>query len=522
MSAFDNYDDWLKQQQGGVQGGGAFSNYPPAQGAQTPTPSPLTTSAPPGPQAPGGAGQGPQAASPGAPSWLPGSQTLSDMTRTFQDAMTFGGADYATAKVGAALHSLLGLPSIPDVDQMRAQTAAASAALPLPLRVAAEGAGYAMGPGAGAEALGLRSGAGLLGGAWRGALEGGAAGGLGAWGHGDNPIVGTAEGLAGGAAGGALASSVLNPLSNWGATKLGQATGALNAPGAITSAAKGVRDDAYDALKDVTYEPTLGPDALMPALQGIKNGVSAIDPAGNLSANSRSVAALDALIGRTASPANKTQTAESILSTIDKVSGYQGPMGGAENDIAPVIKTGLQNYLQNANPTSAHSAGDALDLIQAAKDAHQTYKNALSLQNMSQSLAGFGQSPGPQAQKLAETWYNDPSSPEYQALSKIANAGGGGMGAYNVMHMIDPVLGYVGASMGGGPGALAGEIAGHAMKPTIGSILTAGQRRATQGAISDAYQPLVGQSGPRITPNAGNALLALMFGAGSAGQWLGQ
>ena len=339
-----------------------------------------------------------------------------------------------------------------------------------------------------------------------GGIVGGTAAGAGigavsAFGHDQNLGVGAAEGAAAGL-GGTLVGKALSPAWNAVANRVGKWTGALSTPEAITGALKGARDDAYDALKNVTYEPTQGPDALLPALQGIKQGVAAIDPAGNLSANSRSVAALDALINRTADPLNPHQTAESILSTRDLLSKFQGPTGGAENDIAPVIKTGLDNYLENANPSSLHDAGDAVGMIQKAKDAHQLYANARDLQQAGESLKGFGSSPAGWAQNTAESFYNNPKDPRYQALARVAKyAGGdpGGQSTYGLVHgIVHPAI--EGAAFATLPPGIAPAAAAAATylgaKPAIGAALGGRQTARTMDAISQAYPSLTGLVGP--------------------------
>ncbi len=155
--------------------------------------------------------------------------------------------------------------------------------------------------------------------------------------------------------------------------------------------------------------------------------------------------------------------------------------------------------------------GEALSVIQAARQAHQASANADALQKMSENLTGWGTSPAGQAKSIAQQFYPNPKSDEYQTLQKIAQAaGGGGQTAYNLMHMIDPVLGFAGASAFGGPGEIGAEIAGHALKPTLGKTLGYLQKQATQKAINQAYPTLAGGFQTSYYPQDGSALLTLL------------
>ena len=183
------------------------------------------------------------------------------------------------------------------------------------------------------------------------------------------------------------------------------------------------------------------------ALDPISSDIALSDPAGELTANApRSMAALSSLQKLTSN--NPTQTAHSIVTTLDRLRDIRGPTAGAENDVAPLIESRLNNFLASADPVNPDLApGAAAGMIKAAKDAHQVYSNARDLQQWSQSLKGFGSSPAGPAQRVAETYYNNPNDPRYKALANIVqSAGGSGQTAYNLMHMIDPILGYVGAS----------------------------------------------------------------------------
>ena len=390
-----------------------------------------------------------------------------------------------------------------DLAEERAKTAASGERIGPVASTVANMVGYAP--------LGELGIAGRLGGGVLGtAAEGMTAGGLAAAGHDENVPLGMAVGGGSGLGLGAATKYVVNPIATAGANWLGKATGALPTPAAITSALKADRDVKYDALKDVFYHPL---DVQLNALDPIANDIAVSDPAGELTANApRSMAALSSLQKLTTE--NPTQTAHSILTTLDRLRDSQGPTAGAENDVAPIIEGRLNNFLASANPVNPDLApGAAAGMIKAAKDAHQVYSNADDLQQWSQGLKGFGSSPAGPAQKVAETYYNNPNDARYKALANIAQAAGGsGQTAYNLMHMIDPILGYVGASVGGGPGAIAGEIAGHMLKPNVAAALTGARQRGTQRAIAAAYPALTGEGPTAYSPDFGQAIRALVFG----------
>jgi hypothetical protein len=526
------------------------------QDGQTRPPSPLTTSAPISPATPGGAGQGPGNIFTRAAADQPASFTqaqgdpsslgqmgafdpraansswsdflLAHMAEAGKGAKQIGQSadDYVRAatntfglgdRLAAGMNTLTGVGG-GDLAMQRAETAAANERLGPAVSAAANMTGY--GP---LASLGIagRAGAGVLGRIAGSGVETAAGGAIGGAAQSQSPTWGgVAEDAAKGAAlqgaigvGSGAAGAIVNPLARMALGRIPVSPLAANSPAAVTAALKDTRDQAYAGLKDVFYNP----NDLAPHLDGAVSDIQAADPAGELTAGApRSMAALNGLMDRVTDPSNPTQTAHSVLSTIDKLSDIQrGPNSGAENDIAPLIKDRLNDFLQTANPVNPDlGPGAAAKMISNAQGAHQLYANARDLQGMSQNLSGFGTSPAGQARKISDSFYTNPNTPQYQALSNIALAGGGGQTAYNVMHMVDPLLGYAGASVGGGPGALAGEIVGHAMKPTIGSMLAAGQQAKVQAAIANAYPTLTGGRtvGAPQAPNPAAALRALLFG----------
>jgi hypothetical protein len=421
-------------------------------------------------------------------------QTLSDATRAAQDAMTFGLVDKYLPGVSA---------------QAQADTAAAKQRLGA-WSVLPEMAGYAVGPGE----LGL---AGKLGGGILGAAgEGAAAGGLGAFGHDESVAGGVMSGAAIGGAGGLASKAIVNPALGAIMGKTGGDT-----PAAITSSLKDDRDTAYAKLKDVFYKP----NDLLDAMDQAKADIHASDPGGDLvAAAPRSMAAFNSLYTRAADTAvNPTQTAHGILTTIDKLNDIQRNPG-PENDIAPVIKDRLNTFLQTANPVNAGlGPGDAWQMLEAAKAAHQQFSNARDLQQWGESLKGFGASPAGPAQNVAESFYNDPNSQAYQALSRIANAGGapGGQNAYTLTHgVVHPLVesaAFAALPPGVAPLAAAGATFLGA-KPALGAALGARSRSSVQNAINAAYPTLTGRSfTPPTNPDAGAALRALLLGPAASG-----
>ena len=422
-------------------------------------------------------------------------QAADDYARAVTDAATFGGADRLAAYMGGT-----------DLADERAKTAASHARLGL-MDYPASAIGYAAVPGTGASGIAGKLGGGVMG----TALEGAAAGGLSGAGHGDgyfDTALGAAAGAAGGGVLGGATKYVAGPLATLGANAYGKATGLLSDPADVTANALAARTKAYDALKDTPLD--IGDTRQ--ALQGVRDTVEKMDPTGGFQKNApRSMAILDNLQDHVAN--NNSVSAHDLVALgLDKLRNIPDTAAaGGENELKGPIQTGLQNFLE-----SGPAAGQLAD----AQDAHKHfYANAKALQDWSQSLKGFGQSPAGGAQALAEKFYPDPTSKQYQALANIAQtAGGGGQSAYNLMHLIDPLLAAGGAAVGGPGGAMAGEMAGHLAKPTLGAALAGLQRGATQRAIGGAYPALTGADPSLWSPDFSPAARALMFGkAASSG-----
>ena len=444
---------------------------------------------------------------------------LHGASRTLDDLATFGFAD----KGQGALDQAIG--SGPSTAQLRADTNAAYAANPAIVNAGLGAATYGMGPGE--LGIATRLGGGVLGSGAEG-LTAGALAGAGksdpqTWGGlGKDALTGGAIGGVTGLGLGAVGKYVLNPIVNAVANKVGSATGPLSQPADITATAKAAKDAAYGALDQPKYDQT----ELMNHLDDIKSDLYANDPDGTLPKSApRSMKAFNDLYTQTATAPYKTQTASSILTAIQKLDSVQGHSAGAENDVAPFLQDRLSSIFDNLDPVTAHSPADVRQMLDSANDAQKTFANARDLQQWSQSLKGFGSSPAGPAQKVAETFYPDPSSPQYQALSKIALAGGGGMSPYGAMHAMAPVVDLATAGAGGlvgGPaGAVIGEHAGNLvnyglLKPAAGAALGAMSKAATQRAINAAYPALTGQSVRFPAMNLSPALRAIIFGTAAS------
>jgi hypothetical protein len=427
-------------------------------------------------------------------------QAAKDYGRAIFDTGTFGyGNDIQAALSGNT------------PEQERAETAAAHQRLG-GMDYAANAVGYAP-----TASLGIagRLGGGVLGTAAEGAL----ASGVGAAGHGEDVgnVAGSAlAGAAGGGVLGGLSKYIINPVAGGIANKF-DGGAAANPAADITSAAQDAKTAAYDKLKDTMYNPA----DVMSGLQNAGKELSLNDPGGDLArAAPRSMAELTKLGNQVQT--SPTTTAHGILSSIQNLDGIQGPMGGGENAVAPVIQKHLQNILDNVDPVATTSTGATADLA-AATAANKTYKNAQGLQQAAESLKGFGQSPASWAQNTAESFYNDPSSPEYKALSKIATAAGGapaGQTAYSASHIAHPLVeGGLMAGLGAPAGAvLAPAVMYGAVKPSLGAALGRMQKSGTTAAINAAYPALTGQAiKPPGAPDVSQALRALLFGSAASG-----
>jgi hypothetical protein len=343
---------------------------------------------------------------------------------------------------------------------------------------------------------------------------GGGAGYAGGVGRGDaSPLTDAVMGAGGAGLGTAAGKTILGPLANWGAkgaTALGQKLGFLDNPADVTAATKAARDAAYDTMKNTSLD--IGDTRQ--ALQGVRNAVNAMDPTGGFQKNApRSMAILDNLQDFAAN--SNDITAHDLVSLgLDKLRNIPDTAAaGGENELKPAIQKGLENFLDS---------GPAAGQLDAARDAHATYKNAQALQQWSQGLKDFGSSPASAAQDAAQTFYSDPAKKaQYDALARIANAGGGGQSAWGLMHAAHEPIDMAAAAAGLGhmAGPVGAAVSYGAFKPAASALLKRGQAGAVQDAIASAYPALTGRTTAFQTPEAfGEAMRQLMLSRAAAGR----
>ena len=490
-----------------------------AQGApaQTPSPPPTSTSSPISPSSPGGVGQpGPSSFD---PSWQPSGNALwdflsrpraqtegvgqaaNDAVRAITDAATFGYADRLAAYMGGT-----------DLQQERDQTQAAHQRLGL-MDYPASGLGYAAVPGTG-----------VLGGV-RGAIaEGVGAGALGAYGHDQNVAGGAIAGGLGGLAGGALGKAA-GGIAN----KVVGGPDINAAAGDITSALEADTTAKFKKADDVFYPATGRANPVFDATTNASNDIDTQWPGLGTQNNApQSMAVLKNLRNQAeaAQSGSQVQTGGDILTAIQKLDRIQRASRGTPEDaVAPIIQQHLQNVLDTVQPiTPGQSAGYGAQVIADANAAHKLSSNAADLQQMAQSLRGFGQSPASTAQSIAEKWYNNPNLPEYKALSNIANSGGapGGQSGYTVTHgIVHPIV--EGLALAALPPAVAPAAAAAAtfmgIKPLLSKGLGAGSTASQLNSIYKAYPTLTGrQFTPPAGPDPGAALRALILGQAASNQ----
>lgn len=490
--------------------------------AQTPTPPPAATSAPISPSSPGGVGQSSSGQAPASsfdPSWKPSGNALwdflsrpraqtegvgqaaNDVVRSLTDVATFGGADRLAAYMGGT-----------DLAQERAETQAAHQRLGL-MDYPVAGLGYAAVPGTG-----------VLGGV-RGAItEGVGAGVLGAYGHDQNVTAGALTGGLGGLAGGALGKAA-GGIAN----KIIGPPDINAAAGDITSALQADTKAKFKKADDVFYPATGKANPVFDATTNASNDIDTQWPGLGTQNNApQSMSVLNKLRmqASAAQSGSQVQTGGDILTAIQKLDRIQRASRGTPEDaVAPIIQQHLQNVLDTVQPiTPGQPAGYGAQVIAEANAAHKLSSNAADLQQMAQSLRGFGQSPASTAQSIAEQWYNNPNLPQYKALSNIANAGGapGGQSSYTMTHgIVHPLV--EGLALATLPPGIAPTAAAAAtfmgVKPALNAALGAGSKAAQLNEIYRSYPTLTGrQFTPPTGPDPGAALRALILGQAASNQ----
>jgi hypothetical protein len=471
MGAFDDYQP---------PKGGAFGDYqPPGQPAAS-GPPPAAVAA----QLANGA-----TSAEDSPNWIPGYQTLHNVNRTFEDAFSMGTLD----KLGGWLTG----------QDERAKTVAARQAIGPVASTAADALGYAMGPGKiigaglGAAGLGAKPVLGAM-------AEGGLAGAGGAAGHDQNIGTGAALGVGGGllgAAAGGIVNKIATPLAN----AFGKVTGALSKPQDVVDSLSAAEKAAYKPLDSIEYH---GAD-IGTNLQNTANDINAAGGSNALDRAKSVNAEITGLGNLTSASASDIQAAQARLRSIAAKSPRL-----EDQRFGNVFADGLDDLHQNVQPLAGGQAGDAAAILAQAKPLTGQRKNAEFLQDAAQGLKDFGASPAGDAQRIAQKFY-EPGDPEYDALAKIAMAGGGsGITPWAMMHAAHPLLeaGAVGMAGHGLPAtALTAAVANLGLKPGASAIMKAGQQRAVQGAITSAYPALTGMN-TAYAPNVSPAMRALIFG----------
>lgn len=334
-------------------------------------------------------------------------------------------------------------------------------------------------------------------------VEGALGGGLAAAGHGDNVTAGAAEGGGLGLGVGTL-TRIANPILRYGMNKIGSWTGLLDKPADVASQTASDAAKAYNAADKIKFDP----DDVNQAYRTAKNS---LDPSQQRDLSSSMNTTFDSHLAD-----NLKMSGVSA----DDMDGFARSLQGqastpGDSVLAARIKSNLNDVMGSATPVSNHAVGDGLDAITAARQAHATAANAQTLSDMRGNLDQWQANPGNEAMKNAKQWAQ-PDDEQWNAWKSIYNASGGnGQSVYNVMHMLDPVAGFVGASAAGGPGALAAEVGMHALKPTIGGALGKLTRQGIRGAISDAYPALTGYQ-TSYSPDIGAALRAATLGSAAA------
>lgn len=540
-----------------------------AQGApaQTPSPPQTSTSAPISPSSPGGVGQASDGQDlgstafwnkPADASWSDyllahlakqtqgAGQASEDYGRAIADTTTFGQSDRLLAAINGT--------SLADE---RNQTAAAHQRL---------GAGDYIANAAGYLPLGELGIAGRLGGGLLGMMgEGAALGAAGALGHDQSVTRGAIAGGIGGGVGGVASKVLINPIAGGIANKLGMGPDINAAAGKITSQFEQNTADAYQALKTVPYSDvgqaaanaraeieaaypggpkgstmqqaaprTMGVLANIdratapsssPALNGQDAANYLLSQRGTMSPDDYTAAwAQLAKTGEIASPGQQTTlTGHDILTWLDKLRDIQGPLAGPENDLAPIVEKHLNNVLANSAPTNGMPVGTGAQMLTAAKEANKLSQSASGLQTAARKLRDYGTSPASWAEDQSK-FYPDPNSPQYQALSKIANSGGapGGQGGYTITHgFVHPVVeGLALATLPAGIApAAAAALTFMGIKPMINAGMGAGTKAAQLSQLYKSYPAMTGQQfTPPTGPDAGAALRALILGHAAANQ----
>jgi hypothetical protein len=511
---------------------------PGGQAAQTPTPSPLATSAPVSPQAPGGQTQGGADLGstafwnkPADASWSDyllahlarqtqgGNQAASDYARAISDTTTFGLADrLQSALTGNSL------------DQERALTQQAHQRLG-PMDYAASAIGYAPlgelgGAARAADAARYLTGgsklAGWAGGVLGAGAEGASASALGTLGHGGSlSDAATAAELGGGL--GALTTGVL------GAGTARTLPAAPSTADLLATAKQGYRDagnilynnaDIRQAMMNARTEIGQQPQRVTRLGQG------ALDQIGDIEGQALGKGAM---------------SAEDLNDYVKSLHNYQ--TGDQVPDAGQIAQKHLNLILGQAQPISGQARGAGGEAIANANQAFGRFSDVDRLQDWQTKAARAGQ---PDIGSQASSWLGTeegmrlaPSgSPQLDALNALAATArppqvSAAPGAWDIRHVVQHLVpAATGAAFGGyqaGPqhdvegalgGMATGALLGYGLHKGVPWVQGMAQRAAQQQALDAARVTLA--TGQKTAPLAGpspygDALRNLIFGLGARG-----
>ena len=431
-----------------------FDDYKPGSPSPASPAAPAASTAPsssrsgifkdytPAAQAPAAASSAPPAAPPDNPNaYHPG--FLGKFTNEMEDALTFGLADTATAKVGNWL-SYLGVPNAtPNVDAMRAQTqqyrkdigpVAATVADVAPMFA---GGVATRGPAMVADAARAATGGSRLAGWGAGTLASGAqgagSGALGTLGHGGSAQ--DAESAAG-----------------WGAV-LGLGTGALGvgsarprgAPTLSAAEAEAARELAYVPMASVQFHPDDVDPAYTSALLNLGK-----DQRAGLSDGFQST--LREHLGQNAIGTTSASDIDGFARGV-----REAARTNADSVVAGRISDNLRGVLENATPVSGHAPGTAALMQDGANAAQARFKNAQMLEEWRRQAnlptsGGIGEvapSGAYSELKANPQFYSDPDV--NAAMRGVAGAGGMIPGGWLIKHAVAyPAIGAGIGALGGG------------------------------------------------------------------------
>lgn len=213
-----------------------------------------------------------------------------------------------------------------------------------------------------------------------------------------------------------------------------------------------------------------------------------------------------------------TVSGADLLTSLDKLRDIRRSAPSAENDIAPIIEQHLNDLLANKAPANGMPTGAGAQMLADARAAQPPFKNAQGLQKAASDLRNFGTSPAGWAQQTADEWHPDPNSAQYQALAKIANAGGapGGQTSWGITHgLVHPAVetGFMAAVHPALAVPLAAATTFLAAKPAINAAMGAGSKASQLDALYRSYPALTGRPFVKPPPpDPAAPLRSLLFG----------